>query len=253
MTTHEAVRWSGAERRTGGERRITIMAWTPERRAGERRRGGVGTEKPNPLESLLEGVERRESESFERREAPRRVPGGSGDTAAPPELLRRLRPAHEPHDAIPSAAAIAGHPLHPTVVPIPIGAFVGALAADVAFAASRDPFFARAGRLLTATAVASGAVAGALGAVDFAARPRIRSHAAAWVHGGGNAIALGVGAASLALRARGAGKGAEGRTAAPAHLALSLVAGVLLLVTGWLGGELSYRHRVGVMDRDAEA
>jgi uncharacterized membrane protein len=32
----------------------------------------------------------------------------------------------------------------------------------------------------------------------------------------------------------------------PVGLALSLLTGGVLLATGWLGGELSYRHRIGV-------
>ena len=31
---------------------------------------------------------------------------------------------------------------------------------------------------------------------------------------------------------------------------LSVLTVLLLGVTGWLGGELSYRHRIGVMDGD---
>ncbi|MFL5680302.1 MAG: DUF2231 domain-containing protein [Chloroflexota bacterium] len=144
---------------------------------------------------------------------------------------------------VPSAAAIAGHPLHPMVVPLPIGAFTFALGADIAYAATRDPFWAKASKVLIGTGIATGAVAGVLGATDFTARERIRSHQEAWLHGVGNAAALGLAAASLALRQKD-----EAKSIVPLGLMLSLATGTILTVTGWLGGELSYRHRIGVTE-----
>jgi uncharacterized membrane protein len=239
MTTQHAPTWTGTERRAGTERRSTTIAWTPERRSGERRRGGVGTRRPNPLEELFEGMDPTPEQAFTPQEPGRGV------------LPRAVRPAHRPHDAIPSVAAIAGHPIHPALVPLPIGSFVGALAADVAFAASGDPFFARAARLLTGAGIVTGAVVGAFGAVDFVAAPAVRSHTAAWLHAGGNAAALGIGVASLALRSRKRGPFDDGsRTVLPGGLVLSAAAGAVLAVTGWLGGELAFRHRVGVTERE---
>jgi len=53
-----------------------------------------------------------------------------------------------------------------------------------------------------------------------------------------------LGTASVAARARDAERGAL-----PVGLMLSLASGSLLLVTGWLGGELVYRHRIGLSPR----
>ncbi len=142
---------------------------------------------------------------------------------------------------IPSVAAIAGHPLHPMVVPLPIGAFTFALASDVAYAATGDRFWARASTVLIGTGIATGALAGALGATDFAGREQIRDKGEAWFHAGGNVAALGLSAVSLALRRRD-----PANAIVPVGLALSLLTGGVLLATGWLGGELSYRHRIGV-------
>ncbi len=143
-------------------------------------------------------------------------------------------------DAVPSTAAIAGHPLHPMLVPLPIGLLVGALASDVAYAASRDRFWARASFALTAGGVATGMVSAAAGLTDFVTRAKIRSHRIAWFHGGGNALVMGLSAVSIAIRARD-----PERAVLPAGLLLSLASGGLLLVTGWLGGELVFRHRIG--------
>ena len=151
------------------------------------------------------------------------------------------RPMMGEHDAIPSLAAIAGHPLHPILVPLPIGALALTLASDVAYAATHDRFFARASRVLAATGIASGLLAGAVGAFDFVGRGRVRQHRDAWLHAAGNLAAVGLSAASLATRMRS-------RNSIPrAAIGMSATVGAILLVTGWLGGELAYRHRVGVV------
>jgi uncharacterized membrane protein len=143
---------------------------------------------------------------------------------------------------IPSVAAIAGHPLHPMVVPLPIGALSLALASDIAYRTTHDKFFARASQALLGAGIVTGAVAAALGATDFLGRRQIRELRPSWLHAGGNLAAVWMSAASLALRRR------NGHDAVvPVGLALSLATGSLLLVTGWLGGELSYRYRVGVI------
>jgi uncharacterized membrane protein len=142
---------------------------------------------------------------------------------------------------VPSLAAIAGHPIHPMLVPLPIGALSLALASDVAYAATGDRFFARASTFLLGAGIATGALAGAVGSVDFTGRERIREHPESWLHAGGNVAALALSAVNLAIR-----RGDEGKAVLPAGLALSALTGTMLLVTGWLGGELSYRHRIGV-------
>ena len=239
----EVMQWNGVERRDGSDRRHQDLPWHDDRRGGERRRGGFGVRHPNPTEALLRGIHAPAMLTFEPRAVLER--GGPGDTAS--SVMQTLAPQHEEHDAIPSTAAIAGHPLHPAVVPLPIGAFTGAVVADVAYAATSDPFFARAGRLLTLAGLVTGALAAVLGGIDFWSRRQIRSHASAWFHVLGNALVLALGGVSLALRTRD-----ERRATVPRGLALSALSAMVLMVTGWLGGELSYRHRVGVAEREAD-
>jgi uncharacterized membrane protein len=149
-----------------------------------------------------------------------------------------------PADGVPSTAAIAGHPLHPMLVPVPIGLYVGALAADIAFVATRDRFWARAARALTAGGVVSALTAAAFGATDFLTRPQIRSLPISWLHAGGNVLVVAMGVASVTARRQD-----PERAVVPVGLTLSLASGTLLLVTGWLGGELVYRHRIGLSPR----
>jgi uncharacterized membrane protein len=187
--------------------------------------------------------------------SPEAVPPDDGDAAAG-RLPGIGRPSTDPRSfvgpedtpprglrtpPIPSVAAIAGHPIHPMLVPLPIGAFTLALASDVAYAATRDRFWARASQALLATGVVTGVAAAALGATDFLGRDRVREHGEAWGHAIGNAAALGLSGLSLAAR-----RADPASAVVPVGLALSAVTGAVLLVTGWLGGELSYRHRVGV-------
>jgi uncharacterized membrane protein len=147
-------------------------------------------------------------------------------------------------DAVPSTAAIGGHPIHPMVVPVPIGLLTGALVSDLAYAATRDRFWARASLALTAGGVVGGLASAVLGATDFVTKRQIRDQRIAWLHAGGNALVVALGAASVAMRSRD-----PERAVLPAGLAVSLTSATLLLVTGWLGGELVYRYRVGVVPR----
>lgn len=151
----------------------------------------------------------------------------------------------EPHYPAGSGtvAAIGRHPLHPMLVPLPIGFLVGAFVADIAFAASADPFWARGAFWLLIGGVVTGLLAGLAGIVELLGVPRARAMTSAWVHGLGNVVALVLATVNIALRWNDAG-GPPGSTG----LVLSLVVVVILLVTGWLGGELSYRHGVGVSD-----
>jgi uncharacterized membrane protein len=164
------------------------------------------------------------------------VPANVADIVAPIPDEPVLR---EPVQAL---AAVDGHPLHPVVVPLPIGAFVGAFVADLAYLRTRDRFWARGARILTVAGLGTGLLAGSLGAIDFTGRRPIRRHPAAWVHAGGNLTVLALGLASLALRGRD-----ERRSVAKGGLAISASIATILLVTGWLGGELAYRERIGVI------
>jgi uncharacterized membrane protein len=146
-------------------------------------------------------------------------------------------------DAAGSVAAVRGHPIHPMLIPLPIGFLVAGLAADVAYWLGGDAFFARAAVLLIAGGVLAGLVAAAPGMVDWFAIRRARTSRVGQVHALGNAVLLTVAGANWILRTV-----AESAEAAvlPWGLALSLLSGALLLVTGWAGGEMSYRHLIGV-------
>jgi uncharacterized membrane protein len=141
-----------------------------------------------------------------------------------------------------STAAINGHPLHPMVVPFPIAALVGVLISDIVYAATADPFWATASFWLLGFGIVMGLLAGLLGFIDFSTLPPARSRTG-WMHMIGNLLAVVISAANLWLRMADAAA-----AIVPTGLILSIVVGGILVITGWLGGELSYRHKIGVID-----
>lgn len=149
-------------------------------------------------------------------------------------------------DSHPSTVAILGHPVHPMIVPIPIGALSLALVTDLVAQRSSDRFWLRASRLLLATGAIGAAAAAPTGAVDLLTIPRARQLPEAWMHAGGNLGVLGLTVANLALR-RG-----EDRRVSRLGLAMSAIGAGMLAVTGWLGGELAFRHRIGVVPQENE-
>ena len=150
-----------------------------------------------------------------------------------------------------SKVAVLGHPLHPMLVPLPIGLLVGAVVADIAYILTgRDhmwydiAFWALIGGVITALLAA---LAG-FGEYFLVAR-HTDARDMATLHMLLNLAAVVLFVVSILLRLDdGALKG--GRFAAA--FVLSLVAVAALSVSGWLGGELSYRKHLGVAPDDPE-
>lgn len=143
----------------------------------------------------------------------------------------------------PSRAAIFGHPVHPMLVPFPLAFLVGALLADLGFWATADVFWARASAWLLGVGLLTGLAAGAVGAIDYFGVPRANALRIGRVHAYGNVVALALALANWILRL-----GGPADAILPTGLVLSLLTAAVLGVTGWAGGELSYRHRIGVTE-----
>lgn len=142
-----------------------------------------------------------------------------------------------------SVVAIMGHPLHPMIVPFPMVCFIGAWAGDLAYLSTLDSFWSRLSFTLLAAGLATGLLAALLGALEAASLQRARSAGALWAHAGANVLAMIASLANLKLRWE-----AEGLWVAAGPY-LSGVVVILLLVGGWLGGSLSYKHGIGVSGR----
>lgn len=143
-----------------------------------------------------------------------------------------------------SAVSIAGHPLHPMIVPFPMVLLLGALVSDIAFILTGDRFWAECSPYLLLLGIITGVLAGALGAVELLALGRSRGSAIGWLHGVLNVVALLTSFASYYLRL------SDPIAALPyPGLYLSIAVAVLLAVSAWLGGELVFKHGIGVSQR----
>jgi uncharacterized membrane protein len=140
-----------------------------------------------------------------------------------------------------STARIAGHPIHPMLVPFPIVCFTGTLVTDIVYWRTADMFWGdMSDWLLTAGLVISVFVVIA-GLTDFLGDARIRALPQAWIHGLGNGAALVLAIFNGFVHTRDAYT-----SVVPTGLILSALTVLILMVTGWLGWDLVYRHRVGV-------
>lgn len=140
-----------------------------------------------------------------------------------------------------SAAAFRGHPIHPMLIPLPIGALVGALVTDLTFWATADPFWAEASWWLLWAGGLTGLLAALVGLVDFFAIERVRRHQAGRLHLAANTVVLLLTAGNIVLRFDGI------ETAVlPWGLVATVLTASFLGAGGWYGGELAYRHGVGV-------
>ena len=138
-----------------------------------------------------------------------------------------------------STAKIFGHPIHPMLVPFPIVLFISALATDLLFLVDGGPGWATASKWLLGGGLAGAALAALAGLTDFAGDRRIRALPDAWLHMVGNMIAVLLEVANLYLRLGSDGVSTTG-------ILLSGLVVAILAFTGWKGGELVFRHGVGV-------
>ena len=146
-----------------------------------------------------------------------------------------------PIRGLPSTAAVLGHPIHPMMIPYPVAFLTTAVASDIAARRTGDPFWARASQVLLGAGIVGGLGAAVFGIIDYVTIKRAREKATGKLHAYGNPVALALAGASLALRRD---KGAK--PSVTATVLSGLTAGLVML-TGWAGAELSYRHMVGVI------
>ena len=144
-----------------------------------------------------------------------------------------------------SPASIGGHPIHPMLIPFPIGLWVFSLIADLIYLWRDNPvwrdwiaFYALLAGIIGA------ALAAVFGIIDWLSiRDREVKKVADW-HARLNVIALLVFAASFYLRTTGGQRMLGGGYTIP--LLLSVLGVILISISGYLGGELVFRHGVAV-------
>lgn len=137
-----------------------------------------------------------------------------------------------------------GHPIHATVVTIPIGAWTAAVVFDILALCGVEPSaFALGAQWLVAIGVIGGLLAAVFGLIDFSSLASgTKARRIALIHLGFNVGAIVLFAISFAVRAADAGDPSVWGFV----LAIVGLAGVG--VSGFLGGELAYRYGVRVAD-----
>jgi uncharacterized membrane protein len=143
-----------------------------------------------------------------------------------------------------STAQIAGHPLHPMLIPFPVACFVLTFVSDLAFWKTSGDFWANASLWLLGIGLIMAALAAVMGLIDLTGDTQIRNLSDAWLHAGGNVVAVLIELYNWYSRYA---HGTE--PIVPTGVVLSFIVVLILLFTGWKGWEMVYRDRVGVADQ----
>lgn len=140
-------------------------------------------------------------------------------------------------------ATIAGHPIHPMLVALPIGFFVGALVCDIILGLTHNPFWPTLSVVLIGFGIVGALLAALFGFVDYATAPMSApAKAIATRHMILNLLAVVIFAVAFWLRLSD--------NVSSTGIVLTVIGVLALAVSGWLGGHLSYHYGVGVEQSD---
>jgi len=141
-----------------------------------------------------------------------------------------------------SPASIHKHPIHPMLIPFPIVCFVGTLITDIVYSRNLDPGWATASHWLLGAGLVMAALAAATGLTDYLGDERLRRLGDALKHMLANVSAVVLELVNFVLRLK------NDDFIASTGVWISAVVVLVLLYSGWKGGDLVYRHGVGVHD-----
>lgn len=139
-----------------------------------------------------------------------------------------------------STAKIGNHPIHPMLVPFPIVCFILALVCDVLYTQGHSEL-ATASKWLLAIGLVMAALAAVAGLTDFFGEKRIQGSDAI-KHMLANVTAVVLEIINFFLRLNN--NAAIGKIG----VYLSIVVVLILLYSGWKGGDLVFKHGMGVED-----
>lgn len=165
-------------------------------------------------------------------------------------MEKLLQSAKQPVSAL--LAGPYGHPFHPILVTVPIGAWVASLVFDVAsYLQDRPAFLVQGSRWLIALGVLGALAAATVGFLDFLAIPGgTPAHRTAVVH---LSLNLGITCAYAGNFLWRANLTVHQDPTPVGPLVLSVLSLAALSVSGYLGGKLAYRYGVRVADEDTQA
>ena len=136
-------------------------------------------------------------------------------------------------------ASIAGHPIHPMLVTIPIGLWIFSLVCDfIARGGGANPAWATVAFYCMGGGIVGALLAALPGLIDLVSLPA-GPRSTALLHMGINLTVVALYAINFWMR--------MGAPDKPGNLVwLSLVSVLILAVSGWLGGKMVFEHGIGV-------
>jgi uncharacterized membrane protein len=141
-----------------------------------------------------------------------------------------------------SRLKLFGHPIHPMLIVLPLGLLSMGVLFDIVYLATDDRTFAEVAFWDITVGIVGGLLAAVFGLIDWLAIPSgTRAKTIGLWHGGGNVVVVVLFALSWWLR-----RGSPTHIPSTPAFLLAVVAVLLALVTGWLGGELVERLGIGV-------
>ncbi len=160
-------------------------------------------------------------------------------------------PLQEAKRPVTPVAGPYGHPFHPILVTVPIGAWVVSLAFDIAATSAGEPeVFVKGAFWLIAAGIVGALAAAVFGLLDLLAIPRgTPAFRTGFTHMALNLAVVALFAVSFAMR-RGHLEDADATVGA---VVVSVVALAMLAVSGWLGGKLAFRYGVRVADETTQS
>jgi uncharacterized membrane protein len=161
-------------------------------------------------------------------------------------------PAKEAKRPLTPIAGPYGHPFHPILVTVPIGAWVASMGFDLASRISDEPaVFAKGSYWLIALGLLGAVGAAFFGMLDLLVIPRnTKAFRTGVQHLLLNSTVTALYAVNLVIRN---GRLDKSGAVPVALVALSAVALLLLGASGWLGGKLSYHYGVRVAEEADQA
>lgn len=144
----------------------------------------------------------------------------------------------EPHPH--STARIGDHPIHPMLIPFPITCFILAFGADVAYSRTAAAFWATGSKWLLGVGLVMAALAAVAGLTDYVGDAKLRSSSDALKHMLANVTAVVLELVNFFLRLN------NSDFISSAGVYISGLVVVILLYSGWKGGDLVFRSGVGV-------
>jgi uncharacterized membrane protein len=143
-----------------------------------------------------------------------------------------------------SKASVGGHPVHPILIPFPIALWSTSFATDVVFYFCRNSSLPLISKFMLAAGCLGALAAAVPGIIDWLSIKDAGVKRIANWHARLNVIALIIFALSLYFRMRMGAHWVDYHLRIP--FLLSLLGVILISISGWLGGELAYKHGVGV-------